>query len=181
MSHLGRSSLYLSGFLVGGLLIVGAQEGNRRTDLPPSAFESFAKQSTAKVLWSKVIGRLPAPEISVTVNAIAVEDNGATRRMMRGVRLDLARTGTPGGCDWVYDAWTIMCNRASTAAYVTEEQLEGVRNSLRRGAAAIPACDQISQSTSGLIVCGYELRNSSAAELVTLLTRAIEELKEAPR
>lgn len=178
---LNRANTWVFGFLIGGALTLCAQENRRLTDLSPSPFEAFTTRSTSKVVWSKMIGRLAAPEISVTVNALVASDSSDEKRVMRGIRLDLSRTGTKGGCDWKYDAWTIMCNRANTAVYVTEDQLEQVRNSLTKGAAEIRPCDFISQSSTGLIVCGYELRNATSGDLAELLTAAISELKTAPR
>ena len=86
-----------------------------------------------------------------------------------------------------------MCRQANAATYIEEERLDMVRKSIERGAAELRPCDQISTYrttaldgvSTGLIVCGYRfpdrLPERHNSRLAALITRAIEELRAAPR
>jgi hypothetical protein len=136
-----------------------------------------------------VIGRLESQESRATITALIVEDKTSMPSVMRGIRVDLAHVGSTPSCDWKYRAWRIMCQRANAAVYVEEGRLEAVRNSLKRGAAQLRPMEFISQystsapgrASTGLIVCGYQFSGRRRGDLAELFTRAIAELKVAPR
>ena len=106
--------------------------------LPPTPLEALAGRPTARVTWSKVIGRLESQESRATITALIVEDKASGPSVMRGIRVDLAHIGATPSCDWKYRAWRVMCQRANAAVYVEEGRLEAVRTSLERGAAELP-------------------------------------------
>lgn len=161
---------------------IDQSERPREPSLSPSPLEAFAARPAAKVVWSKMIGRLEGSEARATLTALRIEDAAATPSVMRGLRIDLARAHTgQAECDWKYLAWKIMCERANAAVYVEEERLEEVRNGVGRGAAQLRPMEFISASTSGLIACGYQFSHSSPYELAALFTRGIAELKESSR
>lgn len=149
-------------------------------ELSSSPLEAFAARSTAKVVWSKTIGRLESPESVAILTALTVHDTTGSPSLIRGLRIDLAHS-VYVECDWKYSAWKIMCERTDAAVYVEEGRLEEVRNSLGRGAAELRPMEFISASTSGLIVCGYQFSDRQPIELAALFTRAIAELKEGSR
>jgi hypothetical protein len=154
------------------------------TDLPPSPLEAFAARPTAKVVWSKTIGRLESRESRATILALIVEDPTSTPSVRRGLRIDLAHN-LDSNCDWNYPAWRIMCQRANAAVYVEEGRLETVRHGIERGAAELRPREYISQfrgsHVSGLIVCGYQFSDRRPQDLAALFTQAIAELNAAPR
>jgi hypothetical protein len=183
--------LCLAGFAVSTVAHAAApanqQNDEQPSELPSSPLEAFAARPTTTVVWSKLIGRLEAPESRATVTALIVEDATATPRVMRGLRIDLAHIGAPPSCDWKYVAWRIMCQRSNAAIYVEEGRLEKVRNSLERGGVELRPMEFISHYTStgsgssGLIVCGYQFSYRRGSELAALFTRAIAALKESSR
>ena len=155
------------------------------TDLPPSPLEAFAARPTAKVVWSKTIGRLESRESRATILALIVEDPATTPSVKRGLRIDLAHN-LDSSCDWNYPAWRIMCQHANAAVYVEEGQLETVRHGIERGAAELRPWEFISQFggshvSGGLIVCGYQFSDRRPQDLAALFTNAIAELSAAPR
>ena len=154
-------------------------------DLPPSPLEAFAARSTAKVVLSKTIGHLENRKSNATLSVLILEDPTSTPRSMRGVRIDLAHIDANPVCDWRYEAWKIMCERANAAVYVEEARLVEVRDRLATGCAELRKWEFISEyagtSGSGLIVCGYEFPDGRSTELADLFTRAIAELGHASR
>ena len=82
-----------------------------------------------------------------------------------------------------------MCRRPDAAVYVEGGRLGAVRDSLRRGAAQLRPMEFISaystkaagRESAGLIVCGYQFSGRRRGELAELFTRAIAELRAAPR
>ena len=171
------------------LLNVSLAQVNPTPSLQPTPLESFAGRPTAHVTWSKVVGRLESQESRVTITALIVEDETSEPSVMRGIRVDLAHIGAAPRCDWKYRAWRVMCQRANAAVYVEEGRLEAVRDSLERGAAELRPMEFISQyrvdaagrASTGLIVCGYQFSGRRRGDLAALFTRAIAELKAAPR
>jgi hypothetical protein len=73
--------------------------------------------------------------------------------------------------------------------HIEEARLERVRNGIKRGAAELRPMEFISHygtnaagvASSGLIVCGYQFSDRQPGDLAELFTRAIAELKQAPR
>lgn len=178
-----------AGFAISGVAQVAApgdlQTGAPPRELPPSPLEAFAARSAAKVVWSKVIGRLESREARATIMALILEDPTSTPSVMRGLRIDLAHN-LDARCDWKYLAWRIMCQRANAAVYVEEGRLETVRHGIERGAAELRPTEYISQYggsdvSGGLIVCGYQFSDHRPRELAALFTRAIAELRAATR
>src|SRR5215470_1569595 len=166
-------------------LIVCAVSGGVRLaaqpeDLPKSPLEAFATGSTAKVIWSKMIGHFESQESRATITALIVEDTTRKPSIMRGLRMDLAHIGATPSCDHKYTAWTIMCKRVNAAIYVEEGRLERVRNGIKRGAAELRPMEFISQystnapgrASTGLIVCGYQFSDRKPGDLAELFTRA---------
>ena len=146
---------------------------------------AFASRREATIEWSKMVDFFVGKEALAMVTAIVLHDPTATPSRMRGLRIDLAHTIPYGTCDWKYEAWNRMCNRANAAIYIESGRIEVVRGALEHGAAKLPGCEQISQyggrGTGGLIICGYEFASRSASELAGLLKRGETELKTAPR
>jgi hypothetical protein len=175
-------------------LIVCAVSGGARFaaqpgDLPKSPLEAFATRSTAKVIWSKMIGQFESQEARATITALIVEDTTREPRIMRGLRMDLAHIGATPSCDHKVAAWAIMCKRVNAAIYVEEGRLERVRNGIKRGAAELRPMEFISQYSmscqgrvsTGLIVSGYQFSDRQPSELAELFTRAIAELQAESR
>lgn len=54
------------------------------------AFERFASKPTAKITWSKEVGRIDTDQAHAVITAIVVEDATQTPGKMRGVRIDLS-------------------------------------------------------------------------------------------
>ena len=171
------------------LLNIGLAQENLTPSLQPTRLEAFAERPSAKITWSKVIGRLESQESRATITALIVEDRTSKPSVMRGIRVDLAHIGATPSCDWKYTSWRIMCERANAAIYVEERRLEAVRNGIKRGAAQLRPMEFISRygtncpgrASTGLIVCGYQFSDRKPRELAELLTRAIVELKAIPR
>lgn len=171
------------------LLSVGLAQENRTYSLQPTPLEAFTGRPTARVTWSKMIGSLESQESRATITAIIVEDKTSKPSMMRGIRVDLAHIGETPSCDWKYTAWKIMCERANAAVYIEEAGLESIPNRIKLGAAQVRPMEFISQyrtnapgrAATGLIVCGYQFSDRQPEELAELFTRAIAELKTAPR
>jgi hypothetical protein len=162
------------------------QPGAPAEDLPPSPLEAFVGRSSAKVVWSKTIGRLEGSEARATVTALAVEDPTETPAVMRGVRIDLEHLVPNPKCDQIYLAWRVMCKRPSAAVFVEEARLEEVRTWLGRGSAQLRHAEYISRYWSntnggGLIVCGYTFQGRTPSDLSELLKSAIDALAAAPR
>jgi hypothetical protein len=170
------------------LLNIGFAQVNPTPSLEPTPLEAFAGRPTARVAWSKVIGRLESQESRATVTALILEDVTSEPSVMRGIRVDLAHIGAHPSCDWKNSAWRIMCQRANAAVYVEDGRLEAVSNGIKRGAAALRPMEFISQyrttnplqASTGLIVCGYQFSDRQPGDLAELFTRAIAELKTAP-
>src|SRR5262249_43108483 len=164
------------------------QAAAQAEDLPPSPLEAFAARPTAKVVWSKTIGRLEGSEARATIVALAVGDSTQASAVMRGVRIDLEHLVLNPKCDQVYLAWRVMCKRANAAVFVEEARLEEVRTWLGRGSAQLRHGEYISQywmrgngqESTGLILCGYTLPGRTPSELADLLKSAIDELREHP-
>jgi len=82
-----------------------------------------------------------------------------------------------------------MCQRANAAVYIEEGRLEEILNGIKRGAATLRPMEIIGQywttkplqASTGLIVCGYQFSDRQPGELAELFTRAIADLKTAPR
>jgi len=82
-----------------------------------------------------------------------------------------------------------MCKRANVAIYIEDRPLEGVSESIERGAAQLRPCDQISHYKmeaqgvvkTGLIVCGFEFEDRQPSELSELFDRAIKEIRGVAR
>src|SRR5439155_8074645 len=131
---IGSVAVCLGARAVTGVAPVAApgeqQQGAPPTDLSRSPLEAFAARSTAKTVWSKMIGRLESREARATITALILEDTTDTASVMRGLRIDLAHTVANPSCDWKYWAWRIMCQRANAAVYVEEGRLDAVRNGL---------------------------------------------------
>jgi hypothetical protein len=171
------------------LLNAGLAQENRTSSLQPSPLEAFAERPTARVTWSKIIGSLESKESRATITAIIVEDEAGNQSKMRGIRVDLAHIGATPSCNWKYRAWKIMCQRANAAIYIEEERLKSVRNGIKHGAAELRPMEFISrytvhslgESSTGLIVCGYQFSDRQPGDLAELLTRAMAELKTASR
>jgi hypothetical protein len=167
----------------------GQVQATAAEDLPPSPLEAFAARPTAKVVWSKTIGRLEGTEARATITALAVEDSTQTPAAMRGVRIDLEHLVPNPKCDQIYLAWRVMCRRANAAVFIEEARLDEVRTWLGRGAAQLRHEEYISQyksgvrgkESTGLILCGYTFPGRTPSELVDLLNSAIDELRTAPR
>ena len=171
------------------LVSIAIPQVNRAPSLPPTPLEQIATRATAQVTWSKVIGSLESVESRATITALIVEDKTSEPSGMRGIRVDLAHLTATPRCDWKYTAWRILCERANAAIYIEEKRLEPVRNGISRGAAELRPMEFISRfsasgagvESTGLIVCGYQFSNRQPDELANLITRAIDELKAAPR
>jgi len=186
-------ALCLIGWAISGAAPVGAPEGQQQgappRELRPSPLEAFVTRSSAKVVWSNTVGRLESQEARATITALIAEDTTSTPNVMRGLRIDLAHIGATPSCDWKYWAWRIMCERANAAVYVEEGRLETIGKTIERGAAELRPWEYISrytttaggQASTGLIVCGYQFSYREPGELAALFTRAIAELKTAPR
>src|SRR5262245_12264909 len=167
----------------------GARLAAQPEDLPKSPLEAFATRSTAKVIWSKMIGQFESQEARATITALIVEDTTREPRIMRGLRMDLAHIGAAPSCDYKYTAWTIMCKRANADIYVEAGRLERVRNGIKSGAAELRPMEFISQYSmnsqgrvsTGLIVCGYQFSDRQPSELAELFTSAIAELQAKSR
>ena len=170
---------------------VAAQENQPQTasraNLPPSPLEAFAARSTAKVVWSKSVGRLESKGARATITALVVEDVTSSPSLMRGLRIDLAHGEATPGCDWKNWAWRIMCERPNAAVYVEEAQLQEVRKGQELGAAELRPMEFISwyeKSVNsgagmillekGLIVCGYQFSDREPKDLAALLTQGID-------
>jgi hypothetical protein len=166
----------------------GARLVAQPEDLPKSPLEAFATRSTAKVIWSKLIGHFESQESRATITALIVEDTTRKPSVMRGLRMDLTHIGATPSCDQKYTAWIIMCKRVNAAIYVEEGRLERVRNGIKRGVQLRPM-EFISQyntnapgrASTGLIVCGYQFSDRQPLELAELFTRAIAELQAESR
>ena len=171
------------------LLYVGIAQGSQTYSLEPTPLEAFAGRPTAVVTWSKAIGSLESQESRATITALIVEDKTSKPSVMRGIRVELAHIGPTPSCDWKYTAWKIMCQRANAEVYIEEARLERVRNGIRRGAAELRPMEFISrygttapgQASTGLILCGYQFSDRQPSDLAVLFTRAMAELKTAPR
>ena len=170
------------------LLNIGFAQVNPTPSFEPSPLEVFAGRPTARVTWSKEIGRLESQESRATVTALIVEDVTSEPSVMRFIRVNLAHIGGRPTCDWKYRGWRIMCERDNAAVYVEEGRLEAVANDIKRGAAKLRPLELISQysttnpavASTGLIVCGYQFSARRPGDLAELFTRAIVELKAAP-
>lgn len=156
----------------------------------PSAFEASVIRPTARVVWSKMIGRLESEYARATITALILEDTTIAPSIKRGVRVDLAHRIASPVCNWKYLAWDVMCRRANPAVYIEDDELEAVRKGIERGAVEIRPYGYISQyggrqdsseRGSGLIVCGYEFPGIEASEISALFTQAIAELRAASR
>lgn len=171
------------------LINIGLAQESATPTLQPSPLEAFAGRPTARVKWSKEIGRLESQESRATITALVVEDTTSEPKVMRGVRIDLTHVGATPSCDWKYTAWTIMCKRVNAAVYIEESRMESVRNGVKRGAAELRPMEFISMynmtsmgvAQSGLIVCGYQFSSRRPDDLAELFASAIGELKAAPR
>src|SRR5688500_11616543 len=106
------------------LLSIGFAQVKPTPSLEPTPLEAFAGRSTARVTWSRVIGRLESQESYATVSALIIEDVTSEPSVMRGLRVDLAHIGAHPSCDWKVSAWRIMCQRANAAVYIEEGRLE---------------------------------------------------------
>ncbi len=171
------------------LLNVSQAQVNPTPSLRPTALEALVGRPNARVTWSKVIGRLESQESRATITALTVEDKASEPSVMRGIRIDLAHIGPTPSCDWKYQAWRVMCQRADAAVYIEEGRLKAVRDGVERGVAELRPMEFISQYTvkslgresTGLIVCGYQFSGGRPGDLAELFTRAITELKAVPR
>jgi len=169
------------------LLNLAIAQVNSTPSLQPTPLEEFAGQPTAHVRWSKLIGSLESKKSRATITALIIEDKTSKPSVMRGIRVDLAHKGA-ATCDFKYEAWRIMCQRANAAIYIEEGLLGRVRKGVERGTAELRPMEFISQyrvsapdrETTGLIVCGYEFSERQAGELAELLKTAIHELEGAP-
>ena len=158
-------------------------------EFPQSPLEAFAARPTAKVVWSKMVGHLESQEARATITALIVEDTASKPNVMRGLRIDLAHLSATPTCERKYTAWRLMCKRPNAAVYVEKGRLEAVRNRLKSGGAELRPMEFISRywtnssgrTSSGLIICGYQLSDRQPGELASLFTRAIGELNAVPR
>jgi hypothetical protein len=178
--------------LVFASVAVLAADGQPR-ELAPTPLEAFAGKPGAIVVWSRAVGHLEGPAARATAVAIAIED--VTNTVMRGLRLDLTHLRANPDCNQRFLDWAILCARPDAAIYLDEAHVGRVRARLMEiGAATVhPESGSIhggittyrtSSSGSGsfgLIITGYTLAGRRAEELVDLLARGIEALKEAPR
>src|SRR5436190_1194794 len=73
----------------GILLKIGYGQNTGPTVSQLEAMEHFAKQPTARVTWSKEVGRIETNRAEAVITALIVEDATQTPRQMRGVRIDL--------------------------------------------------------------------------------------------
>jgi hypothetical protein len=163
-------------------------------ELGPSPLEAFAARPTARVVWSKTVGRLESHDARATMTALVVDDATGSPSPMRGLRIDLAHGEASPGCDWKYSAWRIMCERPDAAVYIEEAQILKVSKDVERGAAELRPMEFISRYEKsvnsgagivplehGLIVCGYQFSDREPKDLVALFTKGIAELKAAPQ
>jgi hypothetical protein len=177
--------------LVFASVAVLAADGQLR-ELVPTPLEAFSEKPGAIVVWSRAVGQLEGPAARATVVAIAIEDVTNTR--MRGLRLDLAHLEANPNCNQRFLDWAILCARPDAAIYLDEVHVERVRARLMEIGAATVHPERgwtnggiTTYRTSGgpapfgLIITGYTLAGRRAEELVDLLARGIEALKEAPR
>lgn len=80
--------------LLGLVLNIGFSQVRPETVSRLEALERFSKSPTARVTWSKEVGRINSSEAQAVVTALIVEDSAQTPRQMRGVRLDLTSGGS---------------------------------------------------------------------------------------
>ncbi len=81
-----------------GIAPLVAQENQQMTaqpnELSPSPLEAFAARSTATVVWSKTIGRFESSDAAALLTAVIIKDQAPPVKAMRGLRIDLAHTGS---------------------------------------------------------------------------------------
>ena len=97
--------------LCGLLLNIGLGQV-KPTPLQPSRLEEFVAHPTARVTWSKEVGRIESDGARVTITALMIKDAVHTPQRMCGIRLDLAN------------------QKASDQVYLEAAQLEAVRRAL---------------------------------------------------
>lgn len=76
--------------LCGFLLNIGFAQVRPTHYLQPTKLEAFAGRPTARVTWSKEVGRIDSNEARVVVTALIIEDTVQPPHRMRGIRIDLA-------------------------------------------------------------------------------------------
>lgn len=75
--------------LCGLFFNIGLAQLNPTASLQPTPLEAFAGQPTARVTWSKEVGRIKSAEARVVVTALVVEDAVQPPHRMSGIRIGL--------------------------------------------------------------------------------------------
>jgi hypothetical protein len=158
-----------------------AQTGN----IASTPLEAFAARSGATMVWSRTIGQLESPVARAIIEAVAFEDPANTPRTMRGLRIGLAHLVPNPDCNLIFRSHAILCARANAAIYFEEDSFQRVRAGLERGNAEQSLIFSFtagaSANSTGLVIGGYNFPGHQPQELITMLDRAMSELKNAPQ
>jgi hypothetical protein len=190
-------SLAASVAVLGFLVNVGILQVRPTTQLEPTKLEAFVTGASARMQWSKQVGRIVEGTTEAVVTALIIEDPQQLPHRMRGIRINLTN------------------ENARDQVYLDETRLEPVRNALLeiesdvdsflkerdptsyryRGAAefwrpnerihTLNAAYFIRPGSSGLSLSAYKREEfrfpgHRPVELADLISQAIRELK-APR
>lgn len=180
--------------LCGLFFNIGLVQDNPTPSLQPTTLEAFAEQPTARVTWSKEVGRIESAETRVVVTALVVEDTVKPPHRMSGIRIGLTNQNAT---DQVYLDGPKL-EELQKALEEIERGIESFRN--ERGDAPLRylgACElrqprptvhtlsaayYIAPDSSGLSLSafkGQEFRfpNHRPSGLVEAIGRAMDELK----
>ncbi|HJP91263.1 MAG TPA: hypothetical protein VJ875_04860 [Pyrinomonadaceae bacterium] len=180
------------------LLTAGFAQVNSTSSLQPTVLEIFARQPTARIRWSKEVGRIESPEVGVVITALVIEDAVHAPGRMRGVRIDLFNKNAR---DQVYlemarlgPVKKALDEIESEINAFQKEQAEGTYRC--RGAAEFWHPDQrihtlnaaycIAPDWSGLSLSAYKAQGfrftgHRPSELAAAIGRAMEELERRSR
>ncbi|MCM3872326.1 MAG: hypothetical protein ND895_16715 [Pyrinomonadaceae bacterium] len=172
----------------------GLAQVNSTLALQPTKLEAFAGQPTARVTWSKEVGRIESAATRLVATALVVKDDLRPPHRMSGIRIELT---SQNATDLVYleDAELEVMKKAlegieSGIEYFRTERADAPLRYLgacelrqpRPTIHALSAAYYIAPDSSGLSLSafkGHEFRfpNHKPSELAQVIRRVMDELK----
>jgi len=161
-----------------------ARRPQAERSLDPMPMEAFALRPGTRLVWTRTIGMLESEDATATIAAIVLANPAAAPSRMRGLRIDLRHRTSPRSCNLRFLDWSVMCARPNAALFYEADQLERVRDGIRRGVAEAHEPNGIvsmhsSVRGSGVLITGYNFYGVTVEALAELFTQGMAALDAA--